>query len=122
VTARLLLAALALAGCDLAPPVIESTTRLADGADPLGPYVVQSIVREVADGDHVELRYAAGTGPFIPRAMTGEGDRFTAAIPGQSPGTEVRYLVAVTRRGDELARDPADPTATYRFAIAGGSD
>ena len=102
-------------GC--ADPFFEATTRLRDTRDTRGPYTVTTVAIGVEEGDRVELFYNvvdAEPENFIPLVMDAaedddaafEGELFSRGIPGQRPGSDIRYYVAITRDSDTVAEDP----------------
>ncbi len=109
-------------GCSTADPVIESTTRLEDTQDPIGPYTVESVVLGVARGDKVEIFYNVDNQlRFIPVVMAekADGELFIGAIPGRPAGSRITYYVAVTNDdGVRLVADPVGAGALpYSFRV-----
>ena len=108
------------------PPEIEDTAR-----DPEEPAQHEDVVvtARVTD-DHglarVELYYDAGDG-FVATPMHDDGehgdgaagdDVYGATIPGQPPGTNVRYYVEAEDTGGHVARDPEDaPDEAYSYRV-----
>ncbi len=119
---RLVTTVLALAllgtGCDTATPVIESTTRLQPTTDEVGPYLVESVIIGAED-DLVQLYYVIGEEDhYLPVRMEPDGERFSAAIPGQPRGTVISYFVAVVRGDVRVVSDPeAGGAAPYQFYV-----
>lgn len=114
--------ALALGACsEVASPYIDSTSRLGNTPDTVGPYVVQSVVIGVVGSDRVELNYTVDDeNRYVPLLMAeaNDGERFSAGIPGQPTGTEILYYVAVVRDGERWTADPDGAGAVpYRFTI-----
>ncbi len=94
---------------------------LGDTEDTTGPYTVTCAVTDRAPLDAAALllswRVDGGAWQQVPLAPAG-GDTFTAAIPGQPPGSDVEYYLSA---GDSLGivvTDPATaPAATYGFHV-----
>lgn len=104
-----------VAGC--ADPFIEATTILGDTRDTQGPYTVQTVAVGVDQYDLVQLYYSVDDDDpdaFVPLVMEEgreddgihEGERFSRGIPGQPPGSEILYFVAIQRNGEHVAEDP----------------
>ena len=108
-------AALAAAGC--ADPFFESVSVLEDTRDTGGPYQVWAVAVGIAAGDRVELYYNVvddQPGNFIPLRMDAaddhdgaqESELYVRGIPGQAAATDIRYYVAITRDGEQVAASP----------------
>ena len=117
----LLGAMMLLPACVEAPPVIEATTALSSTPDTTGPYVVQSVITDLAGDDRVVLRYIIDDAiEFASLRMLEDedGERFSAGIPGQPAGTAIGYFVTVLRDGERITDDPTGAAARpYRFQI-----
>lgn len=114
--------ATALAGCQQADPIIESTSRLGNTTDTIGPYLVETVVVNVGRGDKVEVFYNVNDqGQFIPLRMEEQanGELFIGAIPGRPAGSRITYYVAVTDSdGKRLVTDPVGAGALpYSFLV-----
>jgi hypothetical protein len=114
------LVAVVLTACDGAT-IIHNVTRLGDTRDHVGPY---SVLAEVSDPDGVEfvsLFYQPGLAGTVRVEMAERREGiFEGDIPGQPPGTRVRYFV-VADDGDDRVTAPADALAPtrgrYAFAV-----
>jgi hypothetical protein len=106
----LLLGLVCAAACASEKPRILSVTIPGDTRDTLGPYVVQVVVRGLASGDLVQVRYSIDNGLHFYKSeaqrVSGRSDLYDGAIPGQPQGTTVEYYVAVERGGKVVAFDP----------------
>jgi hypothetical protein len=119
---------LALSACQLADPHIVATTHLADTPDPDGPYQVHTAITGLQTGDQVEVFYSIDTSDpqrFIPRPMLAvdrdgtSPELHVATIPGQPPGSVIRYYVAVSRDDERVAADPTGgDLRPFSFQIA----
>lgn len=119
--AMTLCAAAALGACSPAPPIIESTSRLGNTTDTVGPYQVETVVLDTRADDKVEVFYNVDNQiAFIPLLMTEQegGELFIGAIPGRPAGSRISYFVAVSRDGQRLVADPDSAAALpYSFVI-----
>jgi len=111
-----------LAACSGAGPIIESTSRLQDSTDTIGPYTVSAVVLNAGRDDLVELFYNVDNqARFIPLVMSEQanGELFTGEIPGRPVGSRITYYVAVTDTDDvRLATDPVGAGALpFSFRI-----
>ena len=118
------LVALVGSACAAEDPRILSVTLPGDTRDRVGPYAVEAVIRGVADGDDVEVRWTSDpTDPDlrfvpVPARRVSPSDLFVGEIPGQPPSTRVYFVVDVLRDGAVVAQaPPADDDATYSFLV-----
>lgn len=112
----------AVGACNEADPIIESTSRLGDTADTIGPYLVHSVILNVGRDDRVEVFYNVNDqASFIPLRMTEQanGELFIGGIPGRPAGSRITYYVAVSDPdGNRLVADPTGAGALpYSFLV-----
>src|SRR3990170_3652679 len=87
------LVALVGSACAAEDPRILSVTLPGDTRDRVGPYAVEAVIRGVADGDDVEVRWTSDpTDPDlrfvpVPARRVSPSDLFVGEIPGQPPST-----------------------------------
>jgi hypothetical protein len=100
--------------------VFGGTNILPDTNDTSGPYAVESQVTDDAAVQTASIRYIVNNqGGFNRVPMSGTGDTFSGAIPGQPLNTEIRYYVEAVDADGNVATDPVDaPYSTYRFQVS----
>ncbi|WP_457566089.1 LamG-like jellyroll fold domain-containing protein [Caldithrix abyssi] len=100
------------------PPIITGTTVPENTTDSEGPYEVKTIVTDADGLKSVVLKYNVGQ-DWIDLPMTNTvGDTFVAYIPGQQPGTSIKFYIEATDNNDQVAVDPLKaPEEYYSFAI-----
>lgn len=100
------------------PPIISSTTELENTTDTEGPYIVQTKVTDETEVVSVTLKYEVGAGWTEVEMSPIGGDFYQAGIPGQPPGTTIKYYIeAVDNDGNISTDPPTAPEAFYSFAI-----
>ncbi|ODS41551.1 MAG: hypothetical protein A7315_05765 [Candidatus Altiarchaeales archaeon WOR_SM1_79] len=99
--------------------VINTTAVLHDTRNTTCPYTVTTQVTDDAIISDVYLFYSLDAGhTFINVSMAASDNTFSASVPGQPLGTEVRYYIEATDATGNVATDPVDiPYTTYRFQI-----
>lgn len=103
---------------DVTAPQIDSLEALPDTEDFLGPYVVHAEVQDDTEVDAVSLEWATSAGESGTAAMsTSDGMNWAGDVPGQLPGTVVRYHVLATD-GANTVREPAAAEASFRVYLA----
>ena len=100
------------------PPVIIETSVLENTTDTVGPYVVTSKVTDDDGLKSVTLKYNVGA-EWLDVPMTNtEGDIYQGSIPGQQPGTIIKYYIEAVDNNNDITLDPVNaPTDYYSFAI-----
>lgn len=92
------------------PPEISDVTRLRTTLD-TGPQTVHATITDVnysggpAGIEHAEILYSVNSGEYVSVVMSANGDEYTGEIPGQLPGSNIRY--------DIRAIDVAGNSITY---------
>ncbi|KPL10400.1 hypothetical protein AMJ71_03245 [candidate division TA06 bacterium SM1_40] len=108
---------------DTTPPVLAACSHPPDTYDTLGPYAVTVTGFDNTLLLDADLLYRAGEEPtFDSLAMRPVGGSlFRGEIPGQAPGTVIRYYVEARDRPGNVARTPPGaPVETYDFEVLGG--
>jgi hypothetical protein len=107
-----------LVGCGPGRPPLVDVAALADTSDTVGPYTVTVLIRDDGSIKVAQVRYFTGPGA-APRpldlARDGSTDRWSAGIPGQPPGTHVRYVVEVEDDEGNLVTLPSAVDANERL-------
>jgi RHS repeat-associated protein len=100
--------------------LISGTTALSNTTNVAGPYTVTTQIRDDVSVQSASLLYSVNGGHTFTRVpMAANGNTFSATIPGQPLGTEVRYYVEATDADGNVATDPVDiPYTTYRFQVS----
>ena len=100
------------------PPVILDTSVPENTTDTEGPYEVTTKVTDDDGLKSVTLKYNVGV-DWIDAAMTNtEGDIYSGSVPGQQPGTIIKYYIVAVDNNDETTINPGTaPLDYYSFAI-----
>jgi len=107
-------------GFDLDFITFSGVTQLPHTTDTVGPYVVDAHMVALLNPPiaTATLHYSLDGGAFVGVPMTAAGDDYTAAIPGQSAPTEVRYYVRATDAIGNPETFPAGaPGTTLLFGV-----
>jgi len=100
------------AGPDSIGPMI-SHIPLTDTIDPVGPYQVAATVYDISGVDHADLHQSINGISYVVDPMSNSsGNDWFGSIPGQSPGTNVRYFISAL---DTLGN--YSQTDTFSFSI-----
>ncbi len=99
--------------------IVSGTTRLGDTQDTAGPYRVTTQVVDETGVAGVDLWFSVDPRGVYQRVPMQHGaDGYTAEIPGQRLGTDVRYYVAAHDGDGNLGTAPVGvPAANYRFQV-----
>jgi len=105
---------------DNAAPEVSGTSVLANTADDVGPYPVETHITDESGLDEAVLRYRAGAGDYQDVTLAEQGGEvFAADIPGQPYTTVVQYYIYARDRGGNVATDPPGaPAEVYSFIVA----
>ena len=101
-------------------PLLIDHDRLPDSVPPAGKYEIDARIQSASGiADAVLYWRAGGNGRFGQVRMAYRpGDRFTASIPGQPPGTQVQYYVeAASNDGKRMAKPMVAPDWAYSFNV-----
>jgi len=100
------------------PPVILNTSVPENTIDTAGPYEVTTTVTDFGGLKSVTLKYNVG-GDWQDVTMSNtEEDVYAGLIPGQQPGTIIKYYIEAVDNNDDSTVDPANaPTDYHSFAI-----
>lgn len=119
-----LLALTAAAACAAPEGPRVSVVAPPDTADTAGPYEVVAIVTDDGSVARAEVEWfrEGVTAAPAPLAMTAEGDRYRARIPGQPVGSVVKFTVRAT--DDEgltttAQKSTPDGDAPFSFRVLG---
>ncbi len=100
------------------PPIITGTTVPENTTDSEGPYEIKTKVTDADGIKSVTLKYNVGEGWVDLPMQNTVGDTFAASIPGQQPGTIVKFYIEAVDNNDQVSVDPAKaPDEYYSFAI-----
>jgi hypothetical protein len=101
--------------------IISDVTARPNTSDTAGPYPVQAKISDDVAVRTATLLYSVDGGRSfnrVPMAMSGS-DLYSASVPGQPLGTEVRYYVEATDSDGNIATNPVDvPYTAYRFQVS----
>ena len=101
-------------------PLLIVHDRLPDSVPPAGGYEIDARIQSASGIADAVLHWRAGdNGRFeqVPMAYR-RGDRFTATIPGQPPGTQVQYYVeAAGNDGKRMTKPMVAPEWAHRFNV-----
>ncbi len=101
-------------------PIINAVTLLPNTTNIHGPYPVNVQAASGGDTPSASLFYSLDGGASYARLpMAPSADGYSASIPGQAFGMEVRYYVVVMDGYGNTARDPVDaPLNSHRFEVS----
>ena len=100
-------------------PLLITHDRLPDPVPMAGEYEIEARIRSASGIAGAVLLWRDGDGEFdqVPMAH-GPEDHFTASIPGQPPGTRVRYYIEATSNdGKTMPKPMVAPEWTYSFTV-----
>ena len=101
--------------------IISDVSVLPNTSNSIGPYSVQARISDDAAVRTASLLYSEDGGRSfnrVPMVMLGT-DLYSASIPGQPLGTEVRYYVEAIDADGNIATNPVDePYTVYRFQVS----
>ena len=105
-------------------PLLIDHDRLPDSVPRAGEWEIDARIQSASGIAGAVLYWkAGGNGRFeqVPMAYR-SGDRFTASIPGQPPGTQVHYYVeAASNDGKRMTRPMVAPDWSYSFNVVEGN-
>lgn len=121
------LASALVAACGPGRAPIVDVTPIPDTTDTVGPYRLTVVIQDDGEIRSARVRWftdAIHTPQPLDLVRDGESDRYTAGLPGQPAGTQVRYLVEVEDDEGRLvtqppAARPDEPLTTFTFTILG---
>jgi Zn-dependent metalloprotease len=94
-----------------------SHTPLGDTEDVIGPYVVTANITSVQPLNPASLLLYWGTGAGFPNSVlltaTGNPNEYSASLPGQPGGTDVRYYLTASDTQGGTATHPAGAPGNY---------
>ncbi len=100
------------------PPVISGTSNPGNTTDTQGPYEIKTKVTDFDGIKSVTLKYDVGAGWTDLAMASAVGDTFLCSVPGQTPGTIIKYYVEAVDNNDDSSVDPGTaPDVYYSFAI-----
>ena len=119
VAASALCLALLNACSDAGDLSLRDTTRIADTADPQGPYLVSAVAIDDVAVDRVVLNYAIDGGAPVAVAMKQvRAGHYEAGIPGQPLGSRVSVWVrAIDNEGNEALEPDDAPGRQFAFSV-----
>ncbi len=107
---------------DDVPPTISNTTLPGSSFDNTGPYPVTTTATDfLGDVASVSLFYSVDEGAWTEVPMTGAGDDYSGAIPGQPNGSRIRLYVRAEDTSGNESTDPAAGTF-FEFSILPSAD
>ncbi len=102
------------------PPVITNTKDLGSTNDVVGPYSIQTTIKDDKGISAADLLYSSDGGKnFQTLPMRTVNDSlYQAEIPGQSFGTLMDYYIRAIDTDNQLTTDPLDaPSRSYHFLV-----
>jgi hypothetical protein len=101
--------------------IISDVTALPNTSNSIGAYTVQAKISDDVAIRTATLLYSVDEGRSLARVPMAilASNFYSASIPGQPLGTEVRYYVEAIDADDNMATNPVDvPYAAYRFQVS----
>ncbi len=100
------------------PPVITGTTVPENTTDSEGPYIIKTKVTDADGIQSITLKYDVGSGWVDVPMQATQNDTFMASIPGQQPGTTIKFYIEAVDNNNDVSVDPyRAPDEYYSFAI-----
>lgn len=98
----------------------HKTTVLPNTTDAAGPYPLSSLITDDLSIDGATLHYSIDGGRTYSAVSMSTVDRtYSAAIPGQPLGSEVRYYLSARDKDGNTGTDPVNaPYTVYRFQVS----
>jgi hypothetical protein len=98
----------------------HKTTALPNTTDATGPYPVSALITDDLSVEHATLHYSIDDGRTYSAVSMSATERvYSAAIPGQPLGGEVRYYLSAKDEDGNIATDPVNaPFSVYRFQVS----
>ncbi len=102
------------------PPVITNTLDYGSTRDEIGPYLIQSKIRDDKGIIDATLFFSTDSGKnFQMLNMAVVNDSiYQAEIPGQTTGTQIAYYIQAIDTDHQISTDPVDaPTRSFQFLV-----